>query len=144
MYRAIDTSQYNAQEIFGNTEVIDSCWKWMGSMYKSGYGKIGKRGYPVHRIAYQLVKNEVPRDMCLDHLCKNRDCINPDHLEVVTLVDNVMRGDSQHAINARKTHCKNGHEFTTANTYRRRDRRTRECKTCRNGAVSKYIAKKEG
>ncbi len=69
-----------------------------------------------HRIFYTLFKGDVPEDMALDHLCRNRRCVNPDHLEIVTLVENVMRGQSQHAINARKTHCKHGHGFTKTNT----------------------------
>lgn len=130
MYRTIPAI-YDAQQIFGNTEEEDECWLWMGSMYNNGYGKIGKTGYMVHRIAYELTQGDVPEDMCLDHLCKQRNCVNPEHLEVVTLVENVMRGESQHAKNARKTHCINGHEFTPENTYHRSDRNTRECIACR-------------
>lgn len=138
MYRTIDTNTYDAQLIFGQSEITDSCWLWMGSMYNNGYGKIGKTGYMVHRIAYELLKGEVPTNMCLDHLCKQRNCINPEHLEIVTLVENVMRGESQHAKNARKTHCKSGHEFTDENTYQRSDRLTRECKICRHEAFTRH------
>lgn len=98
----------------------------------------------VHRIAYELFKGDVPLDMSLDHLCKQRNCINPDHLEIVTAVENVMRGDSPHAVNARKELCKQGHNLTGTNVYRRKDRNTRECKICRNSASRKCIAKKEG
>ena len=144
MYRPINAPAYNAQDIFGMSQISERCWTWMGSMYQNGYGKIGRRGYMVHRIAYELTKGKVPRNMCLDHLCKNRACINPDHLEIVSLVENVMRGDSQHAVNARKTYCKHGHEFTEANTYRDPIKNSRNCRKCRNLAVKKYIARKEG
>lgn len=135
MYRSINITDYDPQTIFGLSEITNGCWSWMGSLYRNGYGKYGARGYMAHRIAYELTKGSVPEDMCLDHVCKNRSCINHEHLEVVTLVENVMRGESQHAINARKTHCVNGHEFTEENTYRRRDRQTRECKACRKNTT---------
>lgn len=130
MYRPINITLYDPQSFFGMAQITNGCWKWQGSKYANGYGKIGKKGYMAHRISYELTRGEVPESMCLDHLCKTRDCINPDHLEIVSLVENVMRGDSQHALNARKTHCKHGHEFTSENTYVRRDRGTRACRTC--------------
>ena len=145
MYRTITPAQYNPQSFFGMADLGDECWEWLGSKYHNGYGKLGKTGIMAHRIAYELVKGEVPTDMCLDHLCKNRLCVKPDHLEIVTLVENVMRGESQHAQNARKTHCKNGHEFNKTNTYYRKDRTTRECRICRTAATTRFnIAKKEG
>jgi hypothetical protein len=67
--------------------------------------------------------------MQLDHLCRVRGCVNPDHLEVVTGATNTLRGISSPAINARKTHCRRGHEFTPENTYI--DRGSRRCKACR-------------
>lgn len=145
MYRTITPTQYNPQSFFGMADLSNECWKWLGSKYQNGYGKLGRKGIMAHRIAFELTKGDVPADMCLDHLCKQRDCINPEHLEVVTLVENVMRGESQHAKNAKKTHCKNGHEFTESNTYSRKDRNTRECRTCRNAATTRFnIAMKEG
>lgn len=148
MYRTIELTKYSAQDILGNAEELNGCWIWRGSMYAKGYGKIGRRGIMAHRIAYEICKGDVPKDLCLDHLCKNRACINPDHLEIVTLVENVMRGESQHAVNARKTHCVNGHEFTPSNIYVHPHRKTRDCKICRNRRCRDYrmrlMAKKEG
>lgn len=66
--------------------------------------------------------------MQIDHLCRNHDCVNPEHLEVVTQAENMRRGIGATAINARKTHCKHGHEFTPENIYRRPN--GRECMTC--------------
>ena len=66
--------------------------------------------------------------MVLDHLCKNKSCVNPQHLEVVTNTENVMRADGVCALNAKKTHCKHGHEFTELNTYRTKVGRV--CKQC--------------
>lgn len=142
MYKTINIAQYDPQSFFGLVEFTDECWEWLGSKYQGGYGKYS--AILAHRISYELTRGHVPEDMCLDHLCKNRSCVNPEHLEIVTMVENVMRGESQHAKNARKTVCKSGHEFTPENTYKRRDRATRECKICRNVAVTKYMAKKEG
>jgi hypothetical protein len=67
--------------------------------------------------------------MHLDHLCRNTRCVNPDHLEPVTLAENVLRGVSSPAMNARKTHCDSGHEFTPANTYIS-PRSERKCRAC--------------
>ena len=131
MYRTIDFTTYDPQAFFQKASMGDGCWKWLGSKYRNGYGKLGKTGVMAHRIAYELTRGEVPKDMCLDHLCKQRDCINPDHLEIVTLTENVMRGESQAAQNGRKTHCIRGHEFTSENTYTPPKRQTRRyCKTC--------------
>ena len=142
MYRNIDITLYNHTTFFAKAKKIGDCLVWQGSKYQNGYGKLNKT--MAHRIAYSLVKGEIPTSMCLDHLCKNRSCVNPDHLEIVTLVENVMRGESQHAKNARKTHCKHGHEFTKENTYRRADRVTRECRICRNASVKKCIGRERG
>lgn len=144
MYRTINIQQYDPQSFFGMVDITDKCWNWLGSKYQNGYGKLGKAGIMTHRIAYELTRGGVPSDMCLDHLCKNRLCVNPDHLEIVTLVENVMRGESQHAINARKTHCKNGHEFTNENTYVRKDRGTRSCKKCTRMLNVKYVNRERG
>jgi hypothetical protein len=129
-YRTIDISYYSAKAFLAKTKLVNDCLEWQGSRYRNGYGKIGTTGFMVHRIAYMLFKGELSEDMCLDHLCKNRLCVNPAHLEVVTLVENTMRGDSQHAKNARKTHCQHGHEFTKQNTYTHPKRGTRHCKEC--------------
>lgn len=84
----------------------------------------------VHRIAYELAVGPIPVGLVIDHLCRNHSCINPEHLEPVTNVENVMRGESAWARNARKTHCKRGHEFTDENTIRRNG--TRSCRQCRS------------
>ena len=139
-YRSINVHDYDPEWLMSKVDTMTSdCWLWNGSMYQNGYGKYGRRGIMAHRIFYTLFRERVPEDMSLDHLCRNRKCVNPDHLEIVTFLENVMRGDSQHAINARKSHCKQGHEFTSDNTYvppKRPGRR--HCQECIRIASTKY------
>lgn len=112
----------------------DQCWWWMASLNRYGYGqfRVGGQVDLAHRIAWELVKGKrVPKGMVLDHLptCRNRQCVNPAHLEPVTSRENTLRGEGPTAINARKTHCDRGHEFTAENTGE--DRGQRFCRQCR-------------
>lgn len=117
---------------FEKVQKTESCWIWLGARCQ-GYGSFSPASYrsiQAYRWAYEYFRGPVPSGMQLDHLCRNRLCVNPDHLEVVTQKTNVLRGNAPPAINARKTHCKHGHEFTAENTYHRKDSKGRKCKTC--------------
>lgn len=110
------------------------CMVWTGQRHGSGYGVYPYRGrYPrAHRVAYADAYGSLPDELTVDHLCRNRLCVRPDHLEAVTNRINVLRGVGATAKNFRKTHCNRGHEFTTANTYVRPSRpNERTCLACK-------------
>lgn len=114
----------------------DECWVWGGALNVNGYGAFrssGKdpRNIRAHRFAYEMLVGPIPDGMELDHLCRNRPCCNPAHLEPVTGRVNIMRGKGAPAENARKTHCPEGHEYTEENTYISPSDGWRQCVACR-------------
>lgn len=117
--------------IKSKTIVVGSCFIWIGLTDK-GYGKISynNKTYRVHRLVWELLINKCPANLVADHLCRNRACWNPNHLEWVTNKENILRGRSPSAKNALKTHCCNGHELIESNLKRRSNRSYRECLTC--------------
>lgn len=110
---------------------INECWEWAGAISEQGYARYSN-GYQfrMHKILYESFTNkQMPIGYCTDHVCRNRKCVNPFHLEMVTYVENVMRGKGLTAINKKKTHCKYGHEFNQQNTYLDSNG-SRHCYTC--------------
>jgi hypothetical protein len=114
-------------------EKTETCWLWTAAKNDQGYGHIkvsdGEWAY-AHRLAYELLVGPIPEGLELDHLCRVRNCLNPAHLEPVTGRENVLRSTSPTAINARKTHCPRGHEYSAENTYYTPREGHRQCRAC--------------
>ncbi len=106
------------KRFWDKVEKTDYCWNWKANKYKDGYGQfsIGKRKIAAHRYSYILARGDIQEDFVVDHLCGNKSCVNPLHLEVVTQKENVKRG-IKNRTNINKTHCKRGHIFDEENTY---------------------------
>ena len=120
---------------FGPTD--DDCWEWIGRLTPQGYGRDTGSG-EAHRTTYQMWRGDIPEGLELDHLCRNRRCVNPWHLEPVTRAENVRRAGMT------ITHCKNGHEYTPENTYWRPGPGggARDCRACIRARVRLYKQRK--
>jgi hypothetical protein len=113
---------------------VTGCWEWLGSKHNLGYArtKIDGRHTYIHRYLYRVYRGEIPAELELDHLCRNRGCVNPYHLEIVSHAENVRRGLAGRANNyyAAKTHCPAGHAYDEANTYLH-PHSGRNCRACK-------------
>jgi len=105
----------------------DECWLWTGARFSNGYGSFWLLGKSVgaHRVAYELWRGPIPEGLHLDHLCRVRHCVNPDHLEPVTVRENLSRSPV-HQMNY--THCVHGHPLSGDNLYLWNGRR--KCREC--------------
>ena len=113
-------------------EPMSGCWLWLGGTSNGSYGNLHIKGTDnfvyAHRFSYELHKGAIPPELEIDHLCRNTLRVNPDHLEAVTRRENVLRGRCPAAMQARQTHCKNGHLLSGDNIYA--SGRKRICKVC--------------
>ena len=108
----------DAADIWAKIIVTDGCWHWCGRLSRSGYGQVGyagKRNLQAHRVVYEMERGPVADGLHLDHLCRNRACVRPDHMDPVSGRVNILRGQSPTANNSRKTHCAHGHELSGDN-----------------------------
>ena len=124
---------------------LGECWLWTAAL-TTGYGTVWVDGeqYLAHRFVYEHYRGPITEET-LDHLCRVRRCVNPDHLEPVSNHVNVLRGNGMSAKHARQTHCMYGHEFTADNTLvihgKTRHSTERVCKVCKRDADRKYREK---
>ena len=115
-------------------DAASQCWNWTRQLTHCGYGRLF--GQPAHRLAYMAHVGPIGKGLDIDHLCRNRACVNPSHLEPVTRSVNVLRGirGTQQKEGAKaRTHCSNGHDLA-GNTYLRPSDGARICRVCRKAA----------
>lgn len=110
------------RNLFAKFTVGDGCWEWHAARNASGYGEFMSRRWPgqsrlAHRLLYELLVAPIPAGLDIDHLCRVRHCVRPDHLEPVTRRINLLRGETVTARNAAVTACPQGHDYDEANTY---------------------------
>lgn len=122
---------------------VTGCWLWTAARTAAGYGRyhVGGKGptqrfRTAHRVAYETLIGDVPIGRELDHLCRVRHCVNPEHVEPVTHRENVLRGGGWSGTNARKTACPSGHPYDNDNTYWTPSG-SRQCRTCKRARQRK-------
>lgn len=136
------------QRVFSILEIGDSdtCWEWKGIKAPNGYGRINVKrdkwtSVAAHRWIYEHIHGPIDKSLDMDHLCRNRSCVNPNHLEPVTRSVNIKRG----VISSRlKTQCKRGHEYSESNTRRQKGFGTRSCRECEKIRSKRKYAERKG
>lgn len=123
------------ERFFSKVEFTDSCWRWKAYKRPHGYGQFWCNGKDIyaHRWSYEFFVGPIDDSLVIDHLCRTRDCVNPDHLEAVTNQINVIRG--------KKSTCPQGHELTGDNLYVYPNGH-RRCKTCRRSQLREHRNRK--
>lgn len=120
----------------------NSCWLWLGAKTDRGYGTLRRNGknHRAHRFSYALYVGPIPEGMEIDHLCRVRHCVNPDHLEAVDHRTNMLRSENFTGQNARKDACPSGHPYDEANTYVVPSTGRRMCRQCLYDRNARYEA----
>lgn len=134
------------EKLFKRISMSGDCWVWNGSRTNGGYGylTIHSNKYLAHRVSFSIFNGDLDNSLVIDHTCKNRACINPDHLRQVTIKENTLFNSlALTAGNSLKESCKNGHPFTPKNTYPIPSG-GRACRICRSFYSEKYKEKKRG
>lgn len=128
-------------------EPTSGCWLWTAQLDRDGYGQFRFEGrkWAAHRLAYTALVGPIPEGLTIDHLCRVPGCVNPDHMEPVTIGENTRRGTTGQktgAMQRAKTHCPQGHEYNAPNTYVYGEGKKRGCRTCRAASQRLYKARK--
>lgn len=127
----------------------NECWDWQSSISPNGYGKFSIDNYPhsAHVLSYKYFNSDFDSNLCIDHICMNRKCVNPNHLRQVTrAINNTENAGGTAAINKQKTHCSRGHEFSKENTQIKKGKSGtyRRCKVCEYAGKRARAALKGG
>jgi hypothetical protein len=125
------------KRFFSRVQKTDTCWIWTGAKHPAGYGRLMFGGHSTcaHRLSWMLHRGALNQDVTIDHLCHNKLCVNPDHLEPVS------RGENARRYMLSRTHCSNGHAFNKENTAINHNGH-RRCKACARMFAKKYAAMK--
>lgn len=120
------------ERFWSKVEKTETCWNWIGTIERSGYGRFWlKKNVSAHGFSYLLSGGELINGLHLDHLCRNKRCVNPGHLEQVTPRENTLRGVGPSAINAKKSKCHRGHTYQEASIYISPNKpNSRNCRLC--------------
>lgn len=121
------------QDEFWKFVEVGDCWDWTGHVSVGGYGKIRWACFDesyTHRVAWTMLVGPIPDGLFLDHLCRNRTCCNPDHLEVVTHQENMDRGFSPTMVVSKSGVCRRGHPQTLENTYPNSSKKQPSARAC--------------
>ena len=118
-------------------ELFGECWIWSGYVSKGGYGQfsVGRKTVLAHRFSHFAFIGDVADDLQVDHVCRNPSCVNPDHLQAITRIQNRRRGKDIIGGEVR-THCRHGHMLSAENVYEWRGKKA--CKVCRRNSVRKF------
>lgn len=131
-----------------NSTIAEECFSWPGKINTAGYGLTPEHKL-AHRVVWQQFNGPIPKGIWIDHTCRNRSCVLLKHLRAVDPKTNCLENnDNPAAKNARKTHCKHGHELSGDNVYvfhqwRGSELMGRSCRTCRNATARRGYAKRK-
>jgi len=128
---------------FIQLDILSGCWIWKGALDKQGYGffSINRKLKRAHRVSYEHWNDELDSNLVIDHLCRNPSCVNPEHLQQVTIQQNLLRGMGLGVFNSKKTYCPKNHPLSGENLYLRSDGK-RACRLCRKEADRRTYQKK--